>query len=86
MSLQVAPLSTVTDKGSTCTWKIKYIASDKRGAALVAQLNPTGDKKVMGLISAGSGMLIFFLEIDHEIVSTVILSFSADSRRAVVSF
>ena len=27
-----------------------------------------------------------FMEIDHEIFSTVILSLSADSRRAVVSF
>ena len=39
----------------------------------------------MALIPAGSGN-IFFVEIAHEIFSTVILSLSADSRRAVVSF
>ena len=45
---------------------------------------PTGDQEVQGSISAMSGN-IFFVEIDHEIFSMVILPY-ADSRRAFVSF
>ena len=43
----------------------------------------TADQGVMSLILAQSHT---FLEIDHEIISTVILFPSADSRRVVVSY
>ena len=43
----------------------------------------TGDQEVAGLILMGPAT--FFLDIDHEIFSVVILP-SSDSRTAVVSF
>ena len=55
------------------------------GPASVAQLDarPTGDQEAAG--RPRRGRRHSFMEIDHEIFSTVILP-SADSGRAVVSF
>ena len=52
-------------KGNQCTWAV----------ASVAQLDAhlTGDQEVPGLIPAGSRQHSF-MEIDHEMFSTVILS------------
>ena len=44
---------------------------------------PAGDLGVVSLIPAGTHTLV---EIDHEIISTVILLPSADSRKVVVSY
>ena len=55
------------------------------GPASVAQLelHPTDDQEVAGSILLGRQH--FFMEMDHEIFSAVILSLT-DSRKAVVSF
>ena len=50
---------------------------------LAADMCLTADPGVTSLIPAWSHT---FLEIDHEIISTVILLSSADSRRVVVSY
>ena len=67
-------------KGVVCgIWSLAYVT-------WVAQLDacPTGNQEVMVLTPAGSAT--FFLEINHEIFSKVILSPFANSRMAVVSF
>ena len=54
----------------------------------MAQLaaRPNADQEVAGSTSTGSAT--FFVEIDHKVISMVILSLqqTADSRRAVFSF
>ena len=50
---------------------------------LSADMCLTADPGVVSLISAQSHT---FVEVDHEIISTTILLFSANSRRIVVSY
>ena len=55
--------------------------------ASVAQLDALSDWRPGGHgFNPCRGRQHSFMEIDHEIFSTVIFSLSADSRRAVVSF
>ena len=55
--------------------------------ASVAQLDVPSDWRPGGRgFNPRQGQKHSFMEIDHEIFSVVILSHSADSRRAVVSF
>ena len=62
-------------------------ANKCRVTALVAQLDAPSDWRPGGRgFNPLRGRQHSFVEIDHEIFSTVILSLSADSRRAVVSF
>ena len=65
---------------------IQYSCLTEKVPASVAQLDThPSDNQVKGSIPTGSGKILF-LEINYEIVSTVISLPSTDSRRAVVSF
>ena len=57
---------------------------NKLASVAYSDVPPTGDQKVKGLIPAGSCNILFFY-IDHEIISTVILSLLLN-QEAVVHF